>query len=86
MLSICIQAPESTTNSLASGSFVDAASNTQSFAVESDCSFVVLFQFVNVFGKVPSLSSVASLLNLSVSSWDLVLRTSWRRDFADEEL
>ena len=69
LLTMCILAPESTTNCFSSGSFVAATGS------RVECSFVVLFELVNAFGKVPCLASGASLLSFSLFL-GLVVRTS----------
>ena len=66
LLTICILAPESTTNSLSSGSFVDAARCTHSSAGKIECSLVFFFELVYVLSKIPFLTSGASLLSLSL--------------------
>ena len=64
-LTICILAPESTTNSLSSGSFVDAAGSAHSSAVKQN---VALSFSLNLyaFGKVPCLALGTSLLSFSL--------------------
>ena len=65
-LTICILAPESSTNSLSSGSFVDVAGSTPCFRGRVECSLVFLIELVYVFGKIPSFASGTSLLSFSL--------------------
>ena len=64
LLTICIPAPESTTNSLSSDSFVDAAGSTHSSAGTKNVA--LSFELVYVFGKIPCLNSGESLLSVSL--------------------
>ena len=66
LLTICILAPESTTNYLSSGSFVDATGSTHSSAGEWNIALLLFFELVYVFGRVPCLASGASLLSFSL--------------------
>ena len=52
--------------SLSSGSFADAAGEYPFFRGRAECSFVVLFELVYVFGMVPCLASGTSLLSFSL--------------------
>ena len=62
LLFICILAPESTTNSLSSGTFVECPF----FRGRVECSLVLFFELVSVFGKVPCLALGASQLYCSL--------------------
>ena len=66
LLTMCILAPESTTNSLSSGSFVDAAGEYPFFSGREECCLVFFFELVYVFGEVPCLASGASLFSVSL--------------------
>ena len=61
-----ILAPESTTNSLSSGSFAEALGRTHFSCKREECSLVFLFEFVHVFGKVPCHASGTSLFSFSL--------------------
>ena len=66
LLTMCILAPESTTNSLSSGFIVDAAGKIHSSAGEKNVVFVLFFELVNMFGQSPRVSAGASLLSFSL--------------------
>ena len=66
LLTMRILAPESTTNSLSSGSFKDAAGSTHSSAGKQNAALTFFFEHENDFGKVPCLASGASLLSFSL--------------------
>ena len=66
LLTICILGPESTTNYLSSGSFVDAAGRTHSSAGKLNAACLFFFELVNVFGKSPRVHAGASLLSFSL--------------------
>ena len=68
MLSMCIGAPESTTDSLSSGFIVDGAGRHYSLEGEKS-SFVRFFELKDVLGQSPRVSAGASLL-----SFNLLLR------------
>ena len=74
LLAVCILAPESTTNSHSSGSFVDAAA-----------SLVFFFELANVFWQdsTPCFGHIAAVVQ---SLRGTCLQISPRRDFADDEL
>ena len=65
LLTKCILAPESTTNYLSSGSFVDAARSTHSSAGKWNAALSHSLR-CKCFGKVPSLASGTSLLSFSL--------------------
>ena len=51
---MCIDAPESTTNSRSSGSRVDGASKQEfSESEKEECRFILLLWFHNTFGQPP---------------------------------
>ena len=50
-----------------------------------ECSLVLFFELVEVFGKIPCLALGASLFVLQ-SFLEICPQISQRRDFADEEL
>ena len=66
LLTLCIFAPESTTNSLSSRSFVDAAGRTHFSAGEKNVVLSFALSFVNFSGKIPSLALGAQLLSSSL--------------------
>ena len=66
LLSICILAPESTTNSLFLRFHGGRSREYPFFRWREECSFVVLFELAYVFGKVPCLASGTSLLSFSL--------------------
>ena len=68
LLTICILAPESTTNSLPSGSLVEALGRTF-FRGRVEFSFVFFFELVYVLARFHALLR-AHRCCLSVSSWD----------------
>ena len=59
LLTMCILAPESTTNCPSSGFIVDAARR-------KECSFVLFFELKGILGKSPYISAGASLLSFSL--------------------
>ena len=64
LMTICILAPDSTTNSLSSGSFVDAAGKYPFLRGKAECSLVFFFDLVNVFwqGSKPCFGHVAAVV------------------------
>ena len=70
LLTVCMLALESTTNSLSSSFIVDAAGKLHSSESEKECSFVLLFELKDIRGKSPRVSR-AHRSCLSVSSRDL---------------
>ena len=66
LLTICILAPESATNSLCPPALLLTQPEYPFFRGRVECSFVVLFELVYVFGKIPSLASGTSLLSFSL--------------------
>ena len=70
LLTICMLAPESTTNSFSSSFMVDAAGIIHSFCTRTEWSFVLFFELVNVLARFHALPR-AHRSCLSVSSWDL---------------
>ena len=85
LLTVCILAPESTTNSLSSGFTVDAAGIIPLFGRRKECSFVFLFEFVNISGKIPCLAAGRIALVFQ-SLLEICPQISQRMDFADEEV
>ena len=66
LLTICMFVPESTTNSLSSGSFVAAAGRTHFSAGEKNVVLSFALSFVIFFGKIPILALGAQLLSSSL--------------------
>ena len=85
LLTICMLAPESTTNSLSSGFVVDAAGKLHSSVGEKKCSFVLFSELTENVGKSPRISAGASLLSFQ-SPPENCPQISQRRDCADEKV
>ena len=66
LLTTCMLAPESTTNSLSSGFIVDAAGKTHSSEGESNVALSSFFELRDILGKSPRVSAGASLLSFSL--------------------
>ena len=65
-LTICILAPESTTNSRSSGFLADGAGRHHSVVSEKKVSLVLFFELIDIFGKSPRVSAGASLLSFTL--------------------
>ena len=66
LLTICMLAPESTTNSVSSGFIVDAAGKLHLSLDEKNVDFSRFFELIDILGKSPRVSAGASLLSLSL--------------------
>ena len=77
-------APESTTNSLSSSSFVDAAGSTHSSAGDKNEALSLVFELVSVFGKcpLPCFERIAVVFQSLLGTGP---QNSLSRDFADED-
>ena len=83
LLTTCILAPESTTDSLSSGSFVDAAGSTHSSAGSQNVALSLslsLYMFLARFHAL--LRAHRCCLSVSIGTSPQI---SQRRDFADED-
>ena len=63
---MCMDAPESTTNSLCSGFIVDGAGKLHSSVDEKKVVLSVSFELVDIIGQSPRVSAGASLLSFSL--------------------
>ena len=84
LLTVCVLAPESTTNSLSSGSFVDAARSTHSCARKQNAALSFSLSLYTFFwqGSMLCFGHIAAVVQ---SLRGTCPQISQRGDFADEE-
>ena len=82
-LSMCVDAPESTTNSLSSGFGQDGAGMHRTSKGEKKRSFIPIFELHDTFGHSPRISAGTSLLHVCLP--EAYPRIWERTDFAHEE-
>ena len=67
LLTMCILAPESTTKLSFLGLYRGCGRQNPLLDGRTECSFVLFFELVNMFGKSPRVTAGASLLSFSLS-------------------